>query len=60
MTAKQFKQWRERMGWTQAEAGDALGLHRKTISNYECGKEPVRKVQVLATERLTDLQDIAA
>jgi len=38
MTAKQMKEWRETMEWSQAEAARRLGLHYKTLRNYERGR----------------------
>lgn len=38
MTPDDFKAWRKSMGMTQTEAGDALGVSKGTIINYEAGK----------------------
>lgn len=45
MTNDDFRAWRKRMGWTQAECADALGLSRCTIELYERGRrrEPGQK-----------------
>jgi len=40
------------MCWTQIQAANALDLHKKTISNYECGVTAIPEVVKLATERL--------
>ena len=48
MTAEQFKAWRNRLGLSQAAAGEALGLHRHTIRNYETGFSTVPKHVELA------------
>ena len=54
MTATQFRRWRERMRWTQVDAGQFLDLDPKTISNYECGVVSITQVVKLATERLEE------
>jgi transcriptional regulator with XRE-family HTH domain len=38
MTPDDFKAWRKAMEMNQAQAGEALGLTRETIVNYEAGK----------------------
>jgi transcriptional regulator with XRE-family HTH domain len=38
MTPNDFKAWRDVMGFTQAQAAEALGLSKPTIENYERGK----------------------
>lgn len=35
MTPQEFKDWRARLGLTQARAGAALGKNRRTIAAYE-------------------------
>lgn len=35
MTPQEFKDWRARLGLTQARAGVALGKNRRTIAAYE-------------------------
>lgn len=45
MTSKDFKDWRDRLGLTQHNAADLLGLSRATIARYEDGEDipqPVR------------------
>jgi len=37
MNKENFKTWRKKMGFTQQQAADALGLFRNTITNYERG-----------------------
>lgn len=41
MTPKQFLAWRTRMGWTQAEAGDALGVSERQVRRYESGEQGI-------------------
>jgi len=38
MTAKQMKEWREKMVWSRAEAARRLGLFYRTYRNYERGR----------------------
>lgn len=37
MTSEDFKLWRKKMDYTQAQAGAALGLSRNAIVQYEKG-----------------------
>jgi DNA-binding XRE family transcriptional regulator len=37
MTADEFKNWRNAMGYSQAKAADALGLSKPSVENYERG-----------------------
>ncbi len=53
MTAKQFTEWRKRMGWTQVEAAQHLGRSRQMVSNYESGAD-IPTVIKLACEALED------
>jgi len=46
MTKEQFKAWRKKMGFTQQQAADALGLYRLTIINYERGTRPENNLEV--------------
>lgn len=38
MTPADFKAWRKAMGYTQAEAAEALGLGKSAIEQYDTGK----------------------
>lgn len=38
MTPTQFKAWRKRMGWSQQEAADHLGISKISVQNYERGR----------------------
>jgi transcriptional regulator with XRE-family HTH domain len=42
MTGQELRVWRKTMGWTQQQAGDALGIGSKTIENYEAGERRVK------------------
>lgn len=52
MERDQLKEWRQRLGLSQEAAGEALGLHRRTIQEYEAGNLPVPKVVELACKQL--------
>jgi transcriptional regulator with XRE-family HTH domain len=54
MTSEQFKQWRERMGISQQEAADALGISKGSVVNYENGarREDDRPVTIPRTVEL--------
>jgi len=38
MKPEQFKKWRKKMGFTQQQAANALGIYRLTAVNYEHGQ----------------------
>jgi DNA-binding XRE family transcriptional regulator len=54
MTGATLKAFREqRMGYTQAQLADALGISRKTLGTYEAEPDkPVPRVVVLACAAL--------
>ena len=37
MTPQSFKEWRATMGFSQAEAAEALGLSKPAVENYDRG-----------------------
>lgn len=39
---KRIKRLREQRRWTQEQVGDALGVHPKTVSNWESGRNVPR------------------
>ena len=41
MTHEDFKNWRKKMGLTQQQAADVLGLSKATIENYDKGRPVV-------------------
>ena len=43
---------RSKLGMTQAQLGDAVGVSERTIQNWEWGKTSPRPSQVKAIERL--------
>ncbi|UXY13857.1 helix-turn-helix domain-containing protein [Chitiniphilus purpureus] len=38
MTPQHLADWRQRMGWTQQQAADALGVGRNTYISMESGR----------------------
>lgn len=47
-----FRETRRKLGLTQAELADQLGLHQSTISRFESGAQPVDDRTQLALEAL--------
>jgi DNA-binding XRE family transcriptional regulator len=45
--------WRRTLGYTQAEAGERLGVNRGTIQNWERGNTRIPKSIELACQELT-------
>jgi transcriptional regulator with XRE-family HTH domain len=41
VTARQFKKWRELLGWTQDEIGTWLGVSRSTVNRWEGGTQAI-------------------
>ncbi len=54
-----LKQVRERLGMTQEEFGQALGITRETISRYERGVHQRIKFSIAQMKRLQDLLEQA-
>ena len=52
LSAKAFRQWRERQAHTLDTAAAALGVSRRMIAYYEQGKKPIPRVVALATRAL--------
>jgi len=52
MRARELKQARTRLSWTQTELGAALDIHRLAIARYENGTLPVPRLVALAVEAL--------
>lgn len=53
MTPTEFRDWRKRLGLSQARAAEALGLGRSTVEQYDSGKrrdrdEPVKIPRTVA------------
>ena len=56
MTSKELKRVRERLGMTQAELGEALGMQRNSITRMELGLRPITKVTALAVTHLVAMK----
>jgi transcriptional regulator with XRE-family HTH domain len=54
-----LKQLRERLGLTQEEFGNALGITRNTISRYEAGRHKQIKFSIAQVKRLVELMEQA-
>jgi hypothetical protein len=52
LSAKAFRQWRERHELTLDAAARALGISRRMVAYYEEGKRPIPRVVALATRGL--------
>ena len=52
MRARELKQARTRLSWTQTELGAALDIHRLAIARYENGTLPVPRLVALAVAYL--------
>jgi len=52
MTKEEFKEARKRLGLTQRELGDALGLDSQTISRLERGEHGIKETTAMALESL--------
>ena len=46
MNKEQFKKWRKKNRFSQAEAAETLGLKRRMIQYYEKGKKGEKEVQI--------------
>ena len=46
MTNEQFREWRERMHWSQAAAAQELGVSKRTVQLYEAGTRDGRAVEI--------------
>ncbi|MCF8481823.1 MAG: helix-turn-helix transcriptional regulator [Rhodospirillum sp.] len=52
MTPNAFKQWRKRLGLSQKEAAEVLGLKRRVVQYYEKGERDGEKVTIPKAVRL--------
>lgn len=48
MTAAQFREWRARMSFSQAEAAARLGCSKRSVQNWESGTNDVPTYIALA------------
>jgi len=52
MTAEQFKKLRQRLGYTQLELANRLGVHKLTVSQWETGRRKISNLVRLALKGL--------
>lgn len=52
MTAAQIRRLREQLGWIQARFAVVLGVHRSTVSRWECGTRRHRDASMRRLETL--------
>jgi DNA-binding XRE family transcriptional regulator len=52
MTPALFKALRARLGLTQAELAEKLGVERNTVNRWEMGLLPIQKITELAVKYL--------
>jgi transcriptional regulator with XRE-family HTH domain len=59
LTPKSLREYRRRLGYSQQQLGDGLGLSRSTIQKYESGRWPIpaRVASFLLYLRLTGKPD---
>jgi transcriptional regulator with XRE-family HTH domain len=48
MAPATFRQWRKRLGYTQAEAAQAIGMGTRQCQKYEQGEAPIPLTVALA------------
>lgn len=53
MTPAEFKAIREKLGLTQRELAEGLGLKTNSVARMERGERPIRQVTRLAIEHLS-------
>ena len=58
MDGPDFAAWREKLGFTQQGLADAFGVNRVTVAKWEGDVLPIRRVTVLAMERLEASQKV--
>lgn len=46
---------RKRMGWDQSDIAARLGIHQRTVANYELGHSEPKRALMLAWARLTNV-----
>lgn len=51
-TAEQFVELRKRLGYTQSELADRLGMSLRAVQDIESGKAKVRPIHSLALDRI--------
>ena len=50
MTNNEFRKVRQRLGWTQAQLAESLGITAATVSKYESRRKVPRSIRLLLTE----------
>jgi transcriptional regulator with XRE-family HTH domain len=51
MTPEEMRSWRKRLGLTQEQAGEVLGVTSRAIAKWESKEAPIDKRTKLATQR---------
>ena len=54
MTKEELRQARERLGLTQAQLAQQLGVTLNAVQKWEMGERPIRKVVALAVQLLLE------
>ncbi|PWC81263.1 hypothetical protein TSH64_01070 [Azospirillum sp. TSH64] len=54
MTGADFLAWRKAQGMTQGDAGDRLGVTRRTVQLYEAGEQPIPRTVALACRAIAE------
>jgi transcriptional regulator with XRE-family HTH domain len=52
MTIEELKRARQRLGWTQRELAEALGMQTNSITRMEIGIQPIMKTTELSIKYL--------
>ncbi len=52
MTPDEFKAWRKALSLTQQQAGEAIGITKRSVQLYEAGDQPVTRTVALACAAL--------
>ena len=52
---ERMKRARHRMGWDQADIANYLGIHQRTVANYETGKTEPKLALLMAWANLTNV-----
>jgi transcriptional regulator with XRE-family HTH domain len=55
VTAEEFRDALERLGWSQTKAAQRLGLSLRTINRYASGQTPVKRPVEIVLKNATEL-----